>query len=71
MSAGRPTLLAGILQSTREELAHRKRALPLETLAARSGRDAHTRATFLPASGWRPNDASPNAIWGLPSPNQA
>ena len=44
MSAGRPTLLAGILQSTREELAHRKRALPLETLAARSGRDAHTRA---------------------------
>jgi len=44
VSAGRPTLLAGILQSTREELAHRKRALPLETLAARSGRDAHTRA---------------------------
>jgi indole-3-glycerol phosphate synthase len=44
VSAGPPTLLEGILQSTREELARRTRALPLETLAARIRSDARTSA---------------------------
>jgi indole-3-glycerol phosphate synthase len=44
VSAGPPTLLEGILQSTREELTRRKRALALETLAARIRSDARTSA---------------------------
>jgi indole-3-glycerol phosphate synthase len=44
VSAGPPTLLEGILQSTREELARRKRALAPETLAARIRSDARTSA---------------------------
>ena len=44
MSAGPPTLLEGILQSTREELTRRKRALALETLAARIRSDARMSA---------------------------
>jgi indole-3-glycerol phosphate synthase len=44
VSAGAPTLLEGILQSTREQLARRKRALPLETLAARIRSDAGASA---------------------------
>jgi indole-3-glycerol phosphate synthase len=44
VSAGPPTLLEGILQSTREELTRRKRAVALETLAARIRSDARTSA---------------------------
>jgi indole-3-glycerol phosphate synthase len=44
VSAGPPTLLEGILQSTREELARRKRALAPETLASRIRSDERTSA---------------------------
>ena len=44
MSAGVPTVLEGILRSTREELARRKRELPPQALAERVERDAQPRA---------------------------
>ena len=43
MSAGVPTVLEGILRSTREELQRRKRELPLPTLADRVEHEADAR----------------------------
>jgi indole-3-glycerol phosphate synthase len=43
LSAGVPTVLQGILSSTRQELARRKRELPLRALADRVEREAEVR----------------------------
>ncbi len=43
MTASAPSVLAGILQSTRETLAERKRALPAQELRARAGEGPEPR----------------------------